>query len=668
MEIKLGLDIGTQYCYAGYYNNQGNQENQEVFVSAVKRDDGDDNGIPTDICYNKNGRGDKYSNLLFGYDADDLRGQDGYCFLQLGTSLKTFARGIINYEDTPIYIGSEQFQFSKVFNGFIKYIAKKINENLQKKFGDNYILKEIRIAYPNTKDTVTNNYKEKLCQEVANVFKINYLDVKVNPESVYAEHFFKQIYEAKSSMKLDKFCTIDVGGGTTDFALMIWDSNQNRYKFEFIESIDFGGKYIDKLMYKAADYSKADNIPASKCIKHKIWLFDIAGDGEPIPNRITRKYEILENFNSKLQEQAQNQEENQYQHYKDMLKKCNLKSLESAGKCLYVLMGGSSVLPCVKQALLDLSTGADKDSYILNLTDIAKEEFGTTNANFLAMALASYSEPDNYAPETYIIPTINENSEEDGAIIIAHKGDMDKTRYYLSSIKVQCSGIVNGKRQFVDFGLGKNHIQRLTNDEIITSNKISQNYYKKFEADNKIKPIGNAWVGFKETIEYSKDKTFYIGTKYIPNAISDNEKLHVYIFDSETGEPYIAKRQENIDYLEFARRAGVEPKITKPQYRAQPQVPPQPQPNISPEKAKPIVPTTSTPTKMKEEKQVPRESEFMKALHIIIMLLGVIFTILGPCLTYLGETIKISMWSMTLIGIAMIVFGFVMTILKKKKR
>lgn len=581
-KIILGLDIGTQYCYSGFYDNNGN------FISVVKNDNiEEDYGIPTDVCFNSGGSGSTiYDKLLFCYDADAARCPEDdygreidtsqYKFSFVGTSLKAFARSNLNYETSYLRMGDEKFQFSIVFEKFICEVANIIKKNLRKLFNNNYELAEIRLAYPDVKDAQPNNYKGKLKEKVAEAFNLKLDDVKLNEESVYSENFFRRIYNDKSSTRLSKFCTIDVGGGTTDFAFMEWDEKKGEYIPHYINSANFGGKYIDTVMYSCAGVENDEDIQASTKIKHKRWLFNISGESRFIENQEANRKSILDKFHDEI-----NKSNSNYLSFLNKLEECGriatVKSI-TRGRPIYILMGGSCVLPCVKEALKEKGVNEDEIEYF---TDIAKG-YGVTNANFLAMASAAYERKDinlhyvppiKYSPENYIIPAtkkitkeidgkIVEKYEPNGAIIIATRGYVEEIRYYLRSdiARSICNELP------IDFQLHDGDIQILEND-ISLDKDISEDEYKQFKKRNKIQKLSvNSWRGRKDAIAGTEERGVFIGTKYIPNESSDDIKLQVYLFDAVTGEPYIVEgQQEHIDYWEFAKRAEVKPQIRKPQ-------------------------------------------------------------------------------------------------------
>ena len=112
MGITLGLDIGTQYCYAGYYDDNG--KFQAAFDVSQ---DGADNGIPTDVAYHSSNR-----LLRFGYEAREVRENNntGWRFLPLEDSLKTRMRRAS--DDSAIIAKFGDKSLTETIQGFLKYI------------------------------------------------------------------------------------------------------------------------------------------------------------------------------------------------------------------------------------------------------------------------------------------------------------------------------------------------------------------------------------------------------------------------------------------------------------------------------------------------------------------------------------------------------------------
>lgn len=372
MGITLGLDIGTQYCYAGYYNENG--EFQTAFgVDNV----GEDNGIPTDVAYHSS-----KGLLSFGYVARDDREKNdkNWSFLKLEDSLKTRMR--CASDDSAIIAEFDNKSLTETIQGFLKYIFNRLNI-------DRRSIDEIRVAFPDTTSSGTQaeayGYATKLQELVMGAFNLSREKVLVKTESEYAADLLKRIFQHRSNRNQPtRFCTIDVGAGTTDISSAEWDGDNNRYKATFFGAVNFGGKNVDKIIQDITEISNQTS--DLQMLKYKRWLFGTAMGQEDASiinfDRGDLERKVVNNINRQIGGLSES--------IRSALREA---SIFSDGGTI-ILMGGSSVLPFVGDKVRDIIAQSNNID-IIQLTEIGSD-FRVSNANFLAMAAASYGRNINY--------------------------------------------------------------------------------------------------------------------------------------------------------------------------------------------------------------------------------------------------------------------------------
>lgn len=474
MGITLGLDIGTQYCYAGYYDDNG--KFQAAFDVSQ---DGADNGIPTDVAYHSSNR-----LLRFGYEAREVRENNntGWRFLPLEDSLKTRMRRAS--DDSAIIAKFDNKSLTETIRDFLSCIVKNL------KIGGNQI-DEIRVAFPDTTSSGTQanaySYAIKLQELVMGAFNLSKEKVLVKTESEYAADLLKRIFQHKNNGNPPtRFCTIDVGAGTTDISSARWDQENNRYKATFYGAVDFGGKNVDKIIQ---DITRriSDRTSDLQMLKYKRWLFETAGEPQSAEIFGFEKNQLKNAVESAIDKQIGDLSES----IRSALRKA---SIFSDGGTI-ILMGGSSVLPFVSQKVQAIIAQSNNIN-IIRLTEIGSG-FGVSNANFLAMAAASYGRnikynfatqgttqrqtiqvaTDNYSPFTYAVKVHNGDFE-----IIVRRGIHNGSIDVLSKEAFQQR---DDRGRIVDFNPGRN-IYRLDlkmdpKRDTIRSNEVSTYIRKKKE-------------------------------------------------------------------------------------------------------------------------------------------------------------------------------------------
>ena len=464
MGITLGLDIGTQYCYAGYYDDNG--KFQAAFDVSQ---DGADNGIPTDVAYHSSNR-----LLRFGYEAREVRENNntGWRFLPLEDSLKTRMRRAS--DDSAIIAKFGDKSLTETIQGFLKYIFNQLNIDLR-------LIDKIRVAFPDTTSSGTQanaySYAIKLQELVMGAFNLSKEKVLVKTESEYAADLLKRIFQHKNNRNPPtRFCTIDVGAGTTDISSARWDQENNRYKATFYGAVDFGGKDVDAAIQQRARIS--DRTSDLQMLKHKRWLFETAGE----------KRASIHNCN---RDDLKRDVENAIGRKSDDLSESIISALEEASIFsdggTIILMGGSSVLPFVRNIVSKIIAQSSNID-IIQLTEIGSD-FGVSNANFLAMAAASYGRSINYnfatqgrtqrqtiqvATDKYSSFTYAVKIHKNDFKIIVRRGIHDENAVVTSEEAFQQR---NGEGEIVDFDPGRN-LYRLDlkmdpKGDTIRSNEVS---------------------------------------------------------------------------------------------------------------------------------------------------------------------------------------------------
>ena len=450
MGITLGLDIGTQYCYAGYYD-----ENARFQVAFPCDGTGAEYGIPTDVAYNSSTQMFK-----FGFDARQQRSSvdSKWGFLSGDTSLKTLMRG--SFRTPSLVLGHK---LEEVMEKFLQYIAGEIRNHI----GRDRIFERINIAFPDVTAEGTHYFAQKLRELVAKAFRIDQGKVFVRSESEYAADLLKRIFNKQGKLP-PSFCTIDVGAGTTDISLV--RLKERKYVSEFFGAFDFGGKYIDQELINMGAVSP--NASDIQMLGYKKWMFgeagglSISGVGDISAEDYCDTVKQYLSENGKVRDLLSNlipesgESVNESLHY--FFNGCR----ESRSSCTIIAMGGSSTIPWVSEKIESGMKFYGK-RYGITMTMERLEEigsdFGATNSNFLAMAAASYGKDicygqrqainprtDNWSSFTYAVKAYD--GDDEVYVILARRGRSERKE----TERNECATRQTANGEPIDFDPGRN--------------------------------------------------------------------------------------------------------------------------------------------------------------------------------------------------------------------
>ena len=234
-QVTLGLDFGTQYCYAGYiYKNEFNS-----FLPNAQDTAG--YGVPTAIAYKHTGVPE--TTYLYGIDATNMintygsgsikQANAGEKYYLWQKSIKTLVREN-ERQYTPTDSTGERITFDVIYNlqGFLSHFFTSVDYNdLEKK---KIKINKIVLAYPNiAKDIDYQGLLKKALNDVIvslkdekKYFEIQsandgkkFIDIQIKSEgSLAVNAIVKKFKEANVGDSGDSFMTVDVGGGTIDYA------------------------------------------------------------------------------------------------------------------------------------------------------------------------------------------------------------------------------------------------------------------------------------------------------------------------------------------------------------------------------------------------------------------------------------------------------------------
>lgn len=482
MGITLGLDIGTQYCYAGYYD-----ENGEFRTAFGVNNVGEDHGIPTDVAYSR-----QYNQQFkYGFEAREIREGDdiNWRFLELKDSLKTRMRRAS--DDSAIIAEFDNKSLKETIQGFLEYIFRQLK--------DRRSIYEIRVAFPDTTSSGTQaeaySYAKNLQDLVAQAFSLKKEKVTVKTESEYAADLLKRIFQHNNNGNPPtRFCTIDVGAGTTDISSAEWNPRAGRYQATFFGAVDFGGKDVDAAIKQRARIS--DRTSDFQMLRYKRWLFETAGGQSASISRFER-----DDLKNGLKDAVENAINEQIGGLSESIRSAlEEASIFSDGGTI-ILMGGSSVLPFVGDKVRDIIAQSNNID-IIQLTEIGSD-FRVSNANFLAMAAASYGRSINYnfatqgrtqrqtiqvATDKYSSFTYAVKTHKDDFKIIARRGIRDENAVVTSEEAFQQR---NGEGKIVNFDPGRNiyrlDLKKDPEEDIIRSKE------------------GNKYIKSQEELNYPRD-------------------------------------------------------------------------------------------------------------------------------------------------------------------
>lgn len=692
-EIILGLDIGTQFCFAGFYDMETGD-----FISLVEG-----SGIPTDVAYN-----DVNKKLYYGEEAENYRKSknvDNYFFPKAGFSLKTKAREMGKYEGKKLYFYSKNNKYIEkylkdILPDFIDYIASNVETKL-KKLDTEYKIRKIHLAYPDVRkeeeDDNTREYRHELTKIVSEKFSKKFgdnIDIDINSEGRYAQDLLQRIYKAKykeSYSKYSNFFAIDVGAGTTDFSLMVWNPINREYDLKYLESCEFGGKIIDKILVDV--YGIKENTSQNELIKYKKQLYNPSSSTAAFTIMKDGKSVSADDFDFNLNSVQQ------YSYYSQQFKTHIINAgrhIDSSYKI--ILMGGSSVIPFVKRTVIECLNLQEENVVFLEKEG---ESFGTTNSNFIAMAEASYlqkinttlmvngekeryvlcTKPQGFSPDTYAVK-LGDTEDNECFLIIAERGiDSDRVeqKYYMPIIstyqhKSNVSSETNNSSNLIYFNPSNNlyllKLKKNLNGMKKIYKKDYDDYISKFEELH-----SNEFIGVKDEIKDSWEKNTNHTKNYFRATIfdytaSDDKQLSIYVYhdgDDHTCYYNAKEGQTEIKWEDFNEK--IENQNKQEEVVASISNPPS-----TDFHAATLPQTTPTPiysdiNYVPASQKSPRNLVYMlwRIGYAGLIALGLLFSVIGLCLTYLGEKVNRTMWGMTIVGMIMLLIAFGMTLIEWKK-
>ena len=276
-QVTLGLDFGTQYCYAGYiYKNEFNSFLPNAQDTARY-------GVPTAIAYKNTGVPE--TTYLYGIGATNEINQQGSGSIKQATagekyylwqeSIKTLVREN-ERQYTPTDSTGERITFDVIYNlqGFLSHFFTSVDYNDLKK--KNIKINKIVLAYPNiAKDIDYQGLLKKALNDVIvslkdgkeKYFEIQsandgkkFIDIQIKSEgSLAVNAIVKKFKEANVGDSGGSFMTVDVGGGTIDYAY--FNSGEEEDLTKAISKDDWAikAKIDDKLLRDWLMYPTPEN-------------------------------------------------------------------------------------------------------------------------------------------------------------------------------------------------------------------------------------------------------------------------------------------------------------------------------------------------------------------------------------------------------------------------
>lgn len=410
IKIALGFDIGTQFCYAGYFvkDKSANYKFMPAFDKINIKF-----GIPSTVAVSVGADGRSITTYLAGKDADDYV-KEGKAYKTTNSVKELIQYKIYDYDHVNFkdFAGNvpeniEATSKHKLFNALLTYMADKIKTQLYSSYKNDYQIVAINFACPNIKKRNQGNfdgeeYKDLIKKELAEVFTVfgNNIanDVHYN---VHFEGDLGGLLASKFYSGYDKIITVDIGAGTSDFAII--QPRQNLIDVSTSYSVLFGGLDFDAFFLNEAAKAGVNlfDQTAGLMCEYKKWLFD-SGDLddniniEYVKNRLSdRKQAINEKLHNLRNYNFDNDIFNEARKIKygwnDFCDKLDwiVKQCNHSDKILVLLLGGTSRIPFIKQTILGKFKERDikiKLEYLADNKDA--KAAGITDANFISYAAA----------------------------------------------------------------------------------------------------------------------------------------------------------------------------------------------------------------------------------------------------------------------------------------
>ena len=399
--VTLGIDIGTQFCFVGYIDDEDN------FCDILRTPELSLYGVPTAIAYKCNEYA--YGQAAIDKDDEDSETSDrnltgaynGEYWILLPESLKTqlrnghsFTARILNVD---INLGDTKEHLKK----FLTYLLQESVD--YSTLGEKKIDK-IVIAYPNVStdgNSYTNILKETLSGVICGLEKDkrSYYAENVDIETVCEGKLAGVAMAKQLRLENEDIMTVDVGGGTIDLALIS--------KGELKENISidvFGLKDKIDPMCKGWGVDQKFNVIAT--FKRKYFAKDDKTDdvGNSITCNNNKDGCQCWNCQNASMSAAVTDIKNKYKDF--FQRQC--KSITNKNNVLNIcLLGGGSnmifIQEALKQAFSDLGynnirywtitpTNGNGYEVVYNQKDKSVNEKNITTANFLAYAAALFGE------------------------------------------------------------------------------------------------------------------------------------------------------------------------------------------------------------------------------------------------------------------------------------
>lgn len=409
--VTLGIDIGTQFCFIGYIDDEYN------FCDILLTADLSLYGVPTAIAYRRIENENTYKYGQAAIDEDDkvseqsdrnlIGAYNGNYWILLPESLKTQLRNGRSFKARILNVDTTLGTTQEHLKGFLTYLLQDSID--YRKLGKKKIDK-IVIAYPNV-STDGNGYMETLSETLNEVINnltdkhMNYAN-DVTIETVNEGKLASVAMAKQLGLENKDIMTVDVGGGTIDLALM---SNGVLTWHESYD--DYGLKYM--IDPKCKDWGVEQKFNVVATFKRKYFAKDDKTDD--VGNSITCKnnkegckcWECKEDVMANALEEIKNKYSDDM--FKPKLDTAEIKNIISTKRVLNVcLLGGGSNMIFIQEALkkafsdlgyegiqywtITLTKGEGYHVVYKKQEDKNENEKNITTANFLAYAAALYGE------------------------------------------------------------------------------------------------------------------------------------------------------------------------------------------------------------------------------------------------------------------------------------
>lgn len=393
--VTLGIDIGTQFCFAGYVKNGAFFSMNGDNINFKKY------GIPTAIAFRKEADG-TYS-YLCGQAAIDKAGNGEYYLIS--QSLKTQLRKKERFQVTA-GMTDFTFDFEDTKNQLKEFLISLLLSIDYNQLSEMKIDK-IVVAYPNVSDdgnSYTNILKETLSGVICGLEedKRSYYAKNVDIETVCEGKLASVAMAEHLGLRNDEdIMTVDVGGGTIDLALISGGTKKLLRSKSYDNGIkrEVEGEYSN-IVPSNQPYISGDF--KSKCFSNEEITDSIVAC---IPGCYNECYNCW------------NCEKREIKEMRTSLKNTYKKIFEYVLKVLLIqhgchhlnicLLGGGSnmifIQEALKQAFSDLGynnirywtitpTNGNGYEVVYNQKDKSVNEKNITTANFLAYAAALFGE------------------------------------------------------------------------------------------------------------------------------------------------------------------------------------------------------------------------------------------------------------------------------------